>query len=62
MKVFKALIIDDEPPAREVIKYYLKDERGIQVIGECENGFEGVKKIQDLEPDLVFLDIQMPKV
>lgn len=62
MKVFKALIIDDEPPAREVIKYYLKDEREIQSIGECENGFQGVKMIQDLEPDLIFLDIQMPKL
>jgi len=62
MKVFKALIIDDEPPAREVLKYYLKDEREVQTIGECENGFQGVKMIQDLEPDLVFLDIQMPKL
>ncbi len=62
MKVYKALIIDDEPPAREVLKYYLKDEREVQTIGECENGFQGVKMIHDLEPDLVFLDIQMPKL
>ena len=52
MKVLKALIIDDEPPAREVLKYYLKEEREVQTIGECENGFQGVKMIQDLEPEL----------
>ena len=62
MKVYKALIIDDEPPAREVLKYYLKDDKEVETIGECENGFQGVKMIQDLEPDLVFLDIQMPKL
>ena len=62
MKVFKALIVDDEPPAREVIKYYLKDEREVQSIGECGDGFQGVKMIQDLDPDMIFLDIQMPKL
>ncbi len=62
MEAFKALIIDDEQLARELIKNYLKDFSGIQLIGECENGFEGAKLIAELKPDLVFLDIQMPKL
>lgn len=62
MEAFKALIIDDEQLARELIKNYLKDFSGIQLIGECENGFEGARLIAELKPDLVFLDIQMPKL
>lgn len=62
MEAFKALIIDDEQLARELIKNYLKDFSGIQLIGECENGFEGARFIAELKPDLVFLDIQMPKL
>lgn len=62
METIKALIIDDEQLARELIKNYLKDTPGIQIIGECENGFEGARQIAELKPDLVFLDIQMPKL
>jgi two-component system, LytTR family, response regulator len=62
MEPVRALIIDDEQLARELIKNYLKDSPGIQIIGECENGFEGAKQIGELKPDLVFLDIQMPKL
>jgi two-component system LytT family response regulator len=62
MELLKALIIDDEPLARELIKNYVKHQSEIQIIGECENGFEGVRKISELKPDLVFLDIQMPKL
>ncbi len=62
MKKLRAIIIDDEELARELIKNFLKEETGIEVIKECENGFEGVKAITDLNPDLVFLDIQMPKL
>lgn len=62
MEAFKALIIDDEQLARELIKNYLKDFSGIQLIGECENGFEGARLIAEIKPDLVFLDIQMPKL
>jgi two-component system, LytTR family, response regulator len=62
MKTIRALIIDDETLARELIKNYLKNQPGIEIIGECENGFEGVKNITELKPDLVFLDIQMPKL
>ncbi len=62
MKKIRALIIEDEELGRELIKNYLKDTEKIEVIAECENGFEGIKAIQDLKPDLVFLDIQMPKL
>jgi len=62
MENIRALIIDDEELARELIKNYLKNQPGIQIIGECENGFEGARYIAELKPDLVFLDIQMPKL
>ncbi len=62
MKTIKAIIIEDEELGRELIKNYLKDNDKIEIIAECENGFEGIKAIQDLNPDLVFLDIQMPKL
>ena len=55
------LIIDDEQHAREIIKKYLVGA-SIDIIGECENGFEGIKYIQERKPDLIFLDIQMPKL
>lgn len=62
MKTIRALIIDDETLARELIKNYLRNQPDIEIIGECENGFEGVKNIAELKPDVVFLDIQMPKL
>ena len=58
----KTLIIEDEELARNLLRSYLKDHPDIEVIGECENGFDGVKAINDKKPDLVFLDIQMPKI
>ncbi|MEK6783743.1 MAG: response regulator [Bacteroidota bacterium] len=58
----KAIIIDDEPLSREVIKSYLKTYPEIEIVQECGDGFEGVKAIQQYQPDLVFLDIQMPKI
>jgi len=62
MNTIKALIIDDEPLARERIKRFLTDERDIELIGECADGQEAVSAIQTLEPDLVFLDIQIPEL
>jgi two-component system LytT family response regulator len=58
----KALIIDDEPLSREIIKAYLKTFPEIEVAQECGNGFEGLKAIQQFQPELIFLDIQMPKI
>jgi len=57
-----AIIIDDEQPARELIKHYLKEFLGIELIGDFNDGFSGLKAIQELKPDIVFLDIQMPKL
>jgi two-component system, LytTR family, response regulator len=62
MRSIKAVIIDDEQPARELIKVYLRDHPLIKVVGEAENGFAGAKLINELAPELVFLDIQMPKI
>ena len=58
----KTILIDDEQPARDIMKHYLKDFREIEIIGEFADGFSGLKAIQDLKPDLVFLDVQMPKL
>lgn len=60
--MLRALIIDDEPLARQIVKEYLEKYPEIEVIGECGDGFDGVKKITELKPDLIFLDIQMPKI
>jgi two-component system, LytTR family, response regulator len=62
MAIIRTLIIEDEAPAREIIKYYLKDHAEIEIIGECPDGFLGLKMISEMKPDLVFLDIQMPKL
>ena len=58
----RTIIVEDEELARNLLKSFLKEVVNIEVIAECENGFEGVKMINELEPDLVFLDIQMPKI
>ena len=60
--MINALIIDDEMAAREVIKHYLSGHSNITVAGEADNGFDGMKMISRLQPDLVFLDVQMPKL
>jgi two-component system LytT family response regulator len=62
MEKIRILIIDDETPARELIKHYLKEVESIEVIAECSDGFSGLKSISALKPDLVFLDIQMPRL
>lgn len=58
----KAIIIDDEPLARGLVMEYLTDYPDIEVVAECGDGFQGLKSIQEHKPDLVFLDIQMPKI
>ena len=62
MNKIKVLVIDDEQLARDLLKSYLTKDSRLEVVGECSNGFEGVLAIQELKPDLVFLDIQMPKI
>ncbi len=58
----KALIIDDEKKAREGIKLLLKNDREIDILGEAKNGKEAIDKIRIYQPDLIFLDIQMPGI
>ena len=58
----KVLIVDDEPLARSVVKSYLNELGTFEVIGEAGDGFEALKMINSLKPDLVFLDVQMPKL
>jgi len=58
----RTIIVEDEKLARKLLKSFLSDFENIEIIAECENGFEGVKAINEMKPDLVFLDIQMPKI
>lgn len=58
----KVLLIDDEPLARSIVLEYLRDYPDLKVVQECNDGFEGVKAIAAHQPDLIFLDIQMPKI
>ena len=58
----KIIIIDDEPLARSIVKEYLQSYNDAEVVAECNDGFEGMKAIQQYQPGLIFLDIQMPKI
>ena len=58
----RVLIVDDEHLARALLREFLGAHPDVEIVGECANGFEAVKAIGELQPDLVFLDIQMPKL
>lgn len=60
--MIKAIVIDDEPLARSLVLEFLKAFPNIEVVQECSDGFEGLKAIQQHQPQLIFLDIQMPKI
>lgn len=60
--MIRVIIIDDEELARDIIRAYLKPFDQIEVVKECGDGFQGLKAIQEEQPDLIFLDIQMPKI
>jgi two-component system LytT family response regulator len=60
--MIKTILIDDEPLARSIVKEYLQSHPEISIAAECGDGFEGVKAIGQHKPDLIFLDIQMPKI
>lgn len=60
--MIKVILIDDEPLARSIVREYLQVHADIEIMAECNDGFEGVKAIAQHKPDLVFLDIQMPKI
>ena len=58
----RAVIVDDEELARSLLREYVESSAGIDIVAECSNGFEAVKAIAEHKPDLVFLDVQMPKL
>jgi two-component system LytT family response regulator len=61
-KPIHVLLVDDEPLAREMIREMLKDDPEAEVVGECVNGREAIEAIQEHNPDLIFLDVQMPEI
>lgn len=61
-KKIRTIIVDDEDLARGLVREYLASHADIEIVAECSNGFEAVKAVTDLSPDLMFLDIQMPKL
>ena len=58
----RVVIVDDEPPARALLREYLSGDDRFELVAECANGFEAVKSVARTQPDLVLLDIQMPKL
>lgn len=60
--MIRAILIDDEPLARELLKDYIRIHGEMEIVAECSDGFSGLKAIQELDPQLLFLDIQMPKL
>jgi two-component system LytT family response regulator len=62
MDRLRIVIVDDEPLARAVLREYASSEPELEIVADCANGFEAVKAVADLKPDLVLLDVQMPKL
>jgi two-component system LytT family response regulator len=62
MQTVSTIIVDDEPLARDIVKRYASEIEGLNVVAECGDGFEALRQIQAFKPDLLFLDIQMPKL
>jgi two-component system LytT family response regulator len=60
--MMRVAIVDDEAPARAVVREYLSSVRDVEIVAECANGFDAVKAVAELRPDLLFLDVQMPKL
>lgn len=60
--MIKAVLIDDEPLACDLVEEYLQAHAEVQVLARCHDGFEGLKAINEHKPDLIFLDVQMPKI
>jgi two-component system, LytTR family, response regulator len=58
----RAILVDDEDLARQILREYLNEEEDVQIVAECNNGFDAVKAIAEWKPDLAFLDVQMPKL
>ncbi len=58
----RAILVDDEELALQILREHLSEHPDVEIVQECANGFEAVKAVSDLKPDLIFLDIQMPKL
>jgi two-component system LytT family response regulator len=61
-RTLRVVIVDDEEPARMAVRQGLREVGGVEVVGECANGFEAVKVVSERHPDVVLLDVQMPKL
>ncbi len=62
MSDLRVVIVDDEALARSLLREFLQEHPDVEIVAECTNGFEAVKAVADLKPDLIFLDIQMPRL
>ena len=60
--LLRVITVDDEEPARLALRHALQDTGSVEIVAECANGFDAVKAVSELAPDLVFLDVQMPKL
>jgi len=60
--MIRTIIVDDEPLARDVLREYLAADEEFEIVAECANGFEAVRAVTQHDPDVLFLDIQMPKL
>src|SRR5246500_2513231 len=60
--LLRVAIVDDEELARSILREYLANEPGVEVVAECANGFEAVRAVAEQHPDLLLLDVQMPKL
>ena len=60
--MLRVLIVDDEPLARENLRILLETQRDIEIVGECGNAVEAIGAVHKLRPDVLFLDIQMPRI
>src|SRR4051812_41620219 len=62
MELLRIVVVDDEPLARAVVREYAAADPSLEIVADCGNGFEAVKAVAELKPDLVLLDVQMPKL
>src|SRR4051812_48080449 len=60
--MIRTIVVDDEEPARDLLREYLSAYDDVEIVAECANGFEAVKAVSERDPDLLLLDIQMPKL
>jgi two-component system LytT family response regulator len=58
----RVMVVDDEEPARLALRHALTTIGGVEIVAECANGFEAVKVVGEMHPDVVLLDVQMPKL